>query len=61
MDDLPKLIIDIIWRYYWQEKKEEFLNDIKKRNKFNYNFEFNLYPENYVPSGYINFNRLFFP
>jgi hypothetical protein len=50
MDDLPYLVTNTIWRYYWEEKKKEYFNDIKnkkhkllisKRGLFPMNLTFN--------------------
>jgi hypothetical protein len=32
MDYLPELVTNTIWRYYWENIKKGFLNDIKNRN-----------------------------
>jgi hypothetical protein len=32
MHNLTELVIDKIWRYYWVERKQVFLKDIKNKN-----------------------------
>jgi hypothetical protein len=32
MHNLTELVIDKIWRYYWEERKQVFLKDIKNKN-----------------------------
>lgn len=60
MNELPDLISRKIWKY----KYNYLLNDINNYNhklltKYcKFNISFNLYPENYEPSGSVNLSRL---
>ena len=39
MNDLPELVTYKIWKYYWQNKKQNYLQDIKnKKHKLLYKY-----------------------
>ena len=44
MNNLPELVTHKIWKYYWQNKKQNYLQDIRnKKHKLLYKHQTNVY------------------